>query len=207
MPIRIALRQGADNSPFRRMLDSLIQAPLGDSIMLCSGYVQEDPLGSFRILDDLLPMIKASTSLPRIVTVAGKLSGNWSDSYRHFVDRLRAAGMQIDAFYAPRRNWHAKIALRIDQNDPVAGIVGSSNLTRPAFDAPYHGWNFEADVLIWKPSTASNLHFRNLDLVGSPGPGIIDAILDPDIPQLDEGEQLRSIHRHILSSDLQPLPR
>src|SRR5438046_258176 len=99
MPIRITLRQGPAEGPFRRMLTGLITAPFGDSILLCSGYVQEDPFGSFRILDDLLPLLKTGCAAGKVITVAGKLErGSWRDQYEHFVRRLAREGVNVEAY-------------------------------------------------------------------------------------------------------------
>ncbi|RME56753.1 hypothetical protein D6779_10040, partial [Candidatus Parcubacteria bacterium] len=64
-----------------------------------------------------------------IITVAGKLDGFWLEHYQNFVRRLRQAGLQVKAYVAPRKNWHAKIAIRIRNEQPIAAIIGSSNLT------------------------------------------------------------------------------
>lgn len=206
MPIRITLRQGAAESPFRRMLTALVTAPFGDSLLLCSGYIQEGGFSNFRILDDLLPAIKAGCASGKVTTVAGKLEyGIWKEQYEQFVRRLVREGVNVEAFYAPRRNWHAKIALRLDNDSPVAGIVGSSNLTRPAFDEPYNRWNFEGDVLIWPPFPEPTAYFRSPDLIGEARIGVIDALLDPDVPQPSEKDQLFAIYRDIIGSQLEPL--
>jgi hypothetical protein len=129
--------------------------------------------------------------------------GIWKEQYEQFVQRLVREGVNVEAFYAPRRNWHAKIALRLDSNLPVAGIVGSSNLTRPAFDEPYNRWNFEGDVLIWPPSPDATSYFRSSDLLGEARIGVLDALLDPNVTQPSEKDQLAAIYRDIMGSDLE----
>ena len=186
------------------MLDSLIRAPFGNSLLLCSGYVQEDTGGRFKILYDLLPVIKTGCAGGTITTVAGKLDVTWEPRYRNFVARLQSAGLTVRPYCAPKKNWHAKIALRLDGDQPVAGIVGSSNLTRPAYDAPYDWWNFEGDILIWPPSPEFTDYFRSPDFVGHASIGVIDTILDPDVEQPSEKDQLSAIYRDIMSSELEP---
>ena len=49
--------------------------------------------------------------------------------------------------------WHAKVFIGHIGGQPRFGIIGSSNLTRPAADLtkPY---NFEADAVVWYESDA-----------------------------------------------------
>lgn|GEM_PF-4702965 len=47
-------------------------------------------------------------------------------------------------------NWHAKILIVLDDtNTPLAGIIGSSNLTIPAYGEMYSYFNYESDVMIF----------------------------------------------------------
>src|SRR5690348_2306421 len=41
MPVRVTLRTKKEFSPFRTLLRKLIELPDGDSVILCSGYIQE----------------------------------------------------------------------------------------------------------------------------------------------------------------------
>jgi hypothetical protein len=129
----------------------LCRTPNGGGLILCSGYIYEPDYG-YRILDDeLLAAIVEGTSGQLVRTIAGKLqksgSMDWLRFYRNFVSALRAAGVQVEALIAPERNWHAKIAVRLSKDGaPVAAIVGSSNLTGPAFGEGRATWNYESDV-------------------------------------------------------------
>jgi hypothetical protein len=53
--------------------------------------------------------------------------------------------------YAPSFRWHAKIFVLRQTDDPILGIIGSSNITRNAFSdsTPF---NYEADVILWLDS-------------------------------------------------------
>lgn len=98
MPVRLTLRSNKDFSPFREMLRWLIEAPVGDSVLLCSGYIWE-PASGYKILDDeLLVSIKKGCASGRIITVAGKLEQDmWRDFYRNFVRRLRRSGVSSES--------------------------------------------------------------------------------------------------------------
>ena len=75
---------------------------------------------------------------------------------------LRDSGVQAEPLIAPERDWHAKIAVRFDKSGQLrAAIVGSSNLTDPAFGARRWTWNYECDVTIWTGDPALDQYFRD----------------------------------------------
>src|SRR5437867_1149423 len=156
MPLTITLRRGRESSPFRRQLLRLCRMPTGGDLILSSGYIYEPDRGYSLLDDKLLDAIVEGTAGHTVRTIAGKLqkSGPMDrlQYYRNFVAALRSAGVQVEALMAPKRNWHAKMAVRLDQTGvPVAAIVGSSNLTGPAYGEGRATWNYEADVTIWVP--------------------------------------------------------
>src|SRR6266576_303850 len=128
MPVRVTLRTGPFASPFRKHLASLMESPFGDSLVLCSGYIWETDSASsgYKVLDDLLAHIVRGCASGTLTTVAGKLGyGDYVRYYRNFVRRIRGAGVRVQPLIAPKRNWHAKIAIRMSQTSPRAAIVGS----------------------------------------------------------------------------------
>lgn len=203
MPIRITLRTALDFSPFRHMLMRLIGLPVGDSLLLCSGYIWEPASGYSVLNDDLLRALVAGRLGNGMTTVAGKLNtGYWMEFYRNFVIRIRQGGIQVRPYLAARKNWHAKIALKFHNGEPIAGIVGSSNLTGPAFRERAGNWNFEGDVLIWKNDRALNRYFQAPYDGGSPA-GDMQLILDPEIHQLDETGQLKFLAAEVNETGLE----
>lgn len=186
------------------MLNRLIKLPNTDSLVLCSGYIWEPEQG-YKILDDeLLDTIKIGCHGHGITTVAGKLENVWLEYYKNFIRRLRNNGILVKPFFAPKRNWHAKIAIRLLKDTPVAAIVGSSNLTGPAYGENRENWNFEGDVLIWKSSQKRNSYFSkpfDSDLLF----GDMQLVLDRRVSQPDEQQQLKSIYEDIFKSDLKEL--
>ncbi|MGE8226830.1 MAG: hypothetical protein ACN6RK_13695 [Stenotrophomonas sp.] len=155
MAITISLRRDKSFSPFRKELIDLCQARgLGD-LILCSGYIWEG--GTYSVLDDdLLDAIKIGVGSNQVICVAGKLAKkpiDWHLHYKNFHSKISGAGIKVAAHVAPKRNWHAKIAMRLDtKGQPVAAIVGSSNLTGPAYGENRYTWNYECDVTMWSPA-------------------------------------------------------
>lgn len=210
MPVRITLRTDNSYSPFKEMLKLLINCPLGDSLLLCSGYIQED-LWDYRILEeDLLDNIKTGCSKGVLITVAGKLTSNdWKKAYINFIEHIKKADIKIYPCISPKLNWHAKIAMRLattsttEKKRPIAGLLGSSNLTKPAWDeseTPY--WNFEGDVLIWPSNDELDIHFGH-DFKPKVPYGDMRLVLDEKIEQYSEKEQLAQLYKHITESGLE----
>ena len=208
MPVKVVLRTSKSHSPFRDILNRLITCPIGESLILCSGYIWEPDADSstYKILDDgLLETIKKGCASGVTVTVAGKFSEEvWKEHYRNFVFRLRDAGVRVQAFVAPKKNWHAKIAIRLKGKVPIAALVGSSNLTGPAYRLNSCHWNFESDVLIWPNNPELNTYFRS-SLSNQNRVGNLDLILDPEVQQLSEQEQLDNLLSDIESGNLTQL--
>jgi hypothetical protein len=124
---------------------------------------------------------------------------DWFQYYRNFVGALAAAGVRVDAFVAPRLNWHAKVAVRLDNGGmAAAAIVGSSNLTGPAYRESGGNWNYECDVTLWRSELSLDAHFR-VPPPSDPFEQMI-AVLDPNVDQRDEAERLRML-LHDLKGD------
>jgi hypothetical protein len=129
------------------MINSL-DTGLGDSVLLCSGFFQENFKGSIYQVsteakfDDILLKHKIN------ITTVGVHNPNWLPAYRNFRNNLLSKGIKINAKYISNFHWHAKIYILKKQGRPIFGIVGSSNMTRNAFGltTPF---NYEADVILW----------------------------------------------------------
>ena len=140
-----------------------------DEILLCSGYFQElkpyidddgnKKVGSFRatleIDSNRNNMVKRFPALKRITTVGIKddLNSNWGVSYQNFVNSLRTCmgPDKVKAYHDNSNRWHAKEMILLRNGRAVAGIVGSSNITRPAYGS-YLDFNIEADTFIYDSS-------------------------------------------------------
>jgi len=210
MPIRLTLRTKKDVSPFREMLHWLITSIHGGTVVLCSGYIWE-PCGAnsgctnYSVLQDGLLSSLISGNPDKVITVAGKFSQTqWRYYYHNFVNAL-SRHFQTTAFIAPRRNWHAKIAIRLDgKGKPIAALVGSSNLTGPAYGIKRRNWNFEGDVLIWAPRSDLNQTFGRPFENGDLPFGDFHLILNHDKQQPSEEEQLQMLYRDVIESGIEP---
>ena len=203
MSLLITLRRNIESSPFRRQLQRLCSLPVSGDLVLCSGYIWEPESGYSILGDDLLDYISKGCGGHTLTTIAGKLqkSGNidWLKHYRNFVVRLQNAGITVAPYIVPERNWHAKIAIKLDVlGQPTAALVGSSNLTGPAYREGWRSWNYECDVTIWRSGLGFETHLN------PPGVPIkypfeeIACILDPATLQPSEEERLQTLYRDVL---------
>lgn len=184
-------------SYFRRYLLKLINSPTSDKLLLCSGYISENE--SYSILTDKLLNAISSQNI-KVITVAGMLPSK--NKYKLFIRRLKNNNIDVVSYKAKKNNWHAKVAIKLNDEDPVAGLIGSSNLTAPAYRENQSKFNYEADVLIWKDDPRYNRYFREeigniIDNLLGP----IDTILNPEINQPDEYERLKAIYNTIIHEE------
>ncbi len=215
MGLNILLRSSDAVSYFKRYLLKLLQMKDLTEVVLCSGYFQED-LWAYSVLhhDDLLKTIQNHPNFGglKFHIVAGKfktdkktgkIADAWYDSYKSFLQELSKAHVNFDAYVAKKKNWHAKIVLFISNGVPVAGIIGSSNLTKPAVNENYNFFNFECDVVIWTKKRRLNKVFREevpQQQGDSPFAPLV-AQLSPSYPQQDEEARLKAIYKEIMSQE------
>lgn len=207
MGLRIILRRRKEYSPFRRALLSIIGLPQTDSLILCSGYIYEHY--KYRISQDQLATALASGCQGGTITViAGKLDRQWEGHYMRFLESLRAAGLRLCAYKVPSKNWHAKIAIKLRDDEPVAAIIGSSNLTRPAYADNPPTFNYECDVIIWQEQIRDIIERQFAELETDPHFDrweAIDAVLAREQP--NEEKRLKKLYEEIIKiiRDLQPI--
>jgi hypothetical protein len=145
---------------FRAALTRAFTSGKFDEFLICSGFFHE------RVYKKKPSCFYASAAfagatLPAhsSVTVVGAYNPA-STEFDDFVTTLRtslvpSSGPPVKVFQRrskfPYKNpWHAKIFIARNGNNHRFAIVGSSNLTRSAFDAT--ATNNEADVIIWDDS-------------------------------------------------------
>lgn len=198
MSIEITLRRKNDYSPFRQKLLQVCKFPVKGYLILCTGYIWED--SKYSILDDdLLSSIYKNN---KILCIAGKIDDvKWLGSYKNFVQKLKTKVKCVKAVTVPEKNWHAKIALKLDEKqNPIVAIIGSSNLTRPAYgENPEYDWNYECDVIIWRDEKTKASYSEGSDPSDIDDLyAVINAIPDPKVSQPTMAERLIALKEEIL---------
>lgn len=153
MSIAIILRKNPAHNWFRDIILAALQFPAGDNILICSGFFQElFNNNSYRIsLEGNIANILSRNNVS--VTTVGIHNPSWLQSYRNFRDSLLNTGVSVTSLVTNYLHWHAKVLILKLGNNPILGIVGSSNMTRNAFSTSLP-FNYEADVFLWEDSNA-----------------------------------------------------
>jgi len=208
MGLWITLRQNLEESFFRQHLLNLVSNQIsGNYLFLASGYFNSR---NYPILDDHLLEAIQDGNLTDIVVIGAMNSS--SAAFNAFWNKLDT---EWDGNVIPKKikgnNWHAKIAMKLESNNtekvPVCSIIGSSNLTRPAYGIPneppeapeFTRFNHECDVVIFTndwfgktPNQLSNFFpgFKDQDL---------GSIYFPDLPKgcPNELDQMKKLLKEI----------
>jgi hypothetical protein len=144
----------------------------GDSLILASGFFQEDPEKDYSILDDrLLDALLSNEIITDILAVGAMRSPAPFNEFCKKLDENWEGTLTTNR----KSNWHAKIAMKLKsrlvdtdkiEKIPVCAIIGSSNLTRPAYgiagDIPENvtsrlNFNYECDVVIFAKDWFGNI--------------------------------------------------
>lgn len=164
MPIKLILRTHANINLFRDILIETACSKIGDKILICSGFFQKRANYSAELEDNFIDRFKLTKK--SIITI-GIHNGTWKKDYERFVNEFKNKGISITSYIYSGYRWHSKIYLLLENNIPIFGIIGSSNITRNAFSlsAPF---NIESDVILWeenkKISNIINEKFNNIDI-------------------------------------------
>lgn len=150
MGLAIYLRRDVASNRFRDVIVRSLNSGLGTHGILCSGFFQENR-GNYDASREP-GFVRGARRLRELRTI-GVYNQAWMGSYRAFCRHLRASHVRVRPFYKPGLRWHAKVFLLKRDGNPFLAVLGSSNITRPAFSdtAPF---NWETDVVIWSDRPA-----------------------------------------------------
>jgi hypothetical protein len=148
MGLAIILRKQVMPNHFRDLLLAAVNSGAGRNALMCSGFFQElyrgDPYRAS--MEQGFGQVLASRRI-RLTTI-GIHNNYWLPSYRNFARNLRRLRVNLKALYVVKLRWHAKVFILATARRPLFGIVGSSNVTQPAFSTSKR-FNKEADVVLW----------------------------------------------------------
>jgi hypothetical protein len=145
MSLLIILRKHLTPNRFNQLLLGALDTGEGDNAIICSGFFQEN--GFSASFSTGLSTILNNHNI-RLTTFGVYSYGTWLAQYRMFRDNLINNGNTIIAKRTAKLRWHAKIFILKHGNDPIFGIIGSSNMTGSAFGITTT-FNYEADVVLW----------------------------------------------------------
>ena len=146
--IAFFLRNELAENKFSSSVIAALNTPEIDSAILCSGFFQEDL--SYSVSAAKISKISRCRH-PLELTTVGYYKGGKA-SYAAFIAGVATHCCPSFVKHTPLRlpgdKWHAKVFIGKSQGKPVIAAIGSSNLTRRAFDT-FKNFNYECDVLFW----------------------------------------------------------
>lgn len=181
MGLAIFLRKRITPNNFQELLINSINSGLGNEVLLCSGFFQENfRNGNYQVsTEGNFASVLAQNNIS--LTAIGVHNYRWLRSFRNFRDNLIAAGVNVTTKRTKGFQWHAKIYILKNNERPIFRIVGSSNMTRNAFglSAPF---NYEADVVLWLDEFEflNNLIANAISELGEFNSEVIVADYDPE---------------------------
>ncbi len=147
MSLLIILRKQLSPNRFNELLLNSIDTGEGDNAIICSGFFQENVFSASFTTGLCCTLRRNKINL----TTIGVYNNIWVPQYKTFRDNLVSCGNAVSAKKTRNNKWHAKIFILKKGNDPIFGIIGSSNMTSRAFGI-WRDFNFEADVVLWDTS-------------------------------------------------------
>lgn len=188
MRLIILLRKDSNVNLFRDILIDSIASGEGDECYLGSGFFQELKKTKNGV-DNYRASKEKSSSQNRLccslakhnfkITTIGVHNSTWKKPYAEFCNALHAHGIRLTSYFLSK-SWHAKTFILLKDRRPILGIIGSSNMTRPAFSSG-GTFNYEADVVMWDDSIRGLDGIMSSVIEGNENPfGLIVTDYDPD---------------------------
>jgi hypothetical protein len=178
---------------YRAVLESAFHSGVYDHFLICSGFFHEriNSRGTFYASDAFSNAVLPADSTVTIVGSYHPTAKEFDDFVKKVEKGLNAAGGPV--VVTKRRSlrqyanhWHAKIFIAREGQTHRFAVVGSSNLTRSAFNLTAS--NNEADILLWDDSHTPTRKIVNAALGRPPerqdenesNPSVIVSNYDPD---------------------------
>lgn len=211
MAVKLLFRATSGPNHFREWAIAALNCKSVDKVLLCSGFFQQlrgTKKISYRLASDK-DFINALTSNPkRLVKTVGVHNHSWLADYRAFANALRKLSppsFTLNAYRSKRLKWHAKILILFVKGRPVFAIIGSSNMTRPAFAPPHitPDFNHESDVVLWDDKYKPILNsIMDLERSSQEGPFEINLRYSPQDNKGDSiSDRLKKIYDSVNPED------
>ena len=151
--IAIILRTAVTPNWFQQAIVSAVGFPPFERALLCSGFFQEGS-GGYLASNTLVNGSHFNARAAHMdLTVVGTYNSYGLHPFTAFIASVRAKTRPQYLTLRKRKTdrWHAKVFIAWESGVPAFAVIGSSNITRPAFDTT-SPFNFECDVIIWNTS-------------------------------------------------------
>lgn len=178
--IALVLSTTPSYNVYRAALEKAFRSGAYDHFLISSGFFHErvNTRGPFHASDAFATAVLPSGSTVTVVGAYDPASTEFDDFVKKIDAGLNAVGgpVTVTKRRSLRRyanHWHAKIFIAREGQTHRFAVVGSSNLTRSAFDLTAS--NNEADVLLWDDSHITTCQLVNAALGRPPDEQIVNA--------------------------------
>ncbi|BAK86028.1 phospholipase D-like domain-containing protein [Komagataeibacter medellinensis] len=184
--IAIFLRKELRVNRFSAAVRGALNSPSINNVIICSGFFQEDASYSVsRAKFNLRGRLTSSS--PLNLEIFGYYHRQRSAFLRFLGNVVRinrgSPALGVSGYRIPGDKWHAKISIAKINNIPVFASIGSSNITRRAFDN-VRNFNYECDVIFWDETVSEIDNIMN-EIIGEEAylfPSVIVANYDEKNP-------------------------
>ncbi|GCE90865.1 hypothetical protein MSKU15_2466 [Komagataeibacter diospyri] len=184
--IAIFLRKELRINRFSQAVISTLNSPCIDNAIICSGFFQEH--SSYSVSHAKFNLLtRLAHSNPLNLEIFGYYG--WQRptflTFLHNVLHINRASpvFSLSGYRIPGDRWHAKISIAKINNTPVFASIGSSNITRRAFDT-LKDFNYECDIIFWDENIPEINNIMN-EIIGEEAdlfPSVIIANYDNQHP-------------------------
>ena len=161
--VAIFLRKELKTNRFSDAVLAALNNPDIDEVTICSGFFQEDD--SYSVSKSKFH-IRPKCSNMLNLKIVGYYGWRQHTAFSQFIANVTAINcsrcINVSSFRIPGDKWHAKICIAKKSGKPVFAAIGSSNITRRAFDV-LKNFNYESDVIFWnEKDSAINQMVENI---------------------------------------------
>lgn len=159
MKIFHIIRNQANISMFKEIVQECIHSGIGDKVFISSGFFQEIPKGTYSASHDADSIGRSflTNTQPLDLYLLGVHNAAWNARFCTFVTNLSGTGVYnifvngvsyTTGMKIPiSKRHHAKVFVYQSKDEPLLEIVGSSNFTRTAYGTT-GTFNKEVDLII-----------------------------------------------------------
>ena len=200
MNVAIILRKTHNVNIFRDVMLHSISNNCNSNVLLCSGFFQElfGKQSYQATLEQNFANILATNNIN--LTNIGIHNNFWLPSFKNFHVNLCNANVNVKSYRIKGNKWHAKIFIIKFQEHPLLCIIGSSNITRPAFSDTIP-FNYESDVILIPDSN----YKKNITNILNEFNQNNDILFSKYSPEFNNGlsleERISELEREILNQE------
>lgn len=182
--IAIFLRKELRVNRFSDAVVGVLNSRSIDNAIICSGFFQEDT--SYSVSTAKFNLLGRLTSFSPLNLEIFGYYHRQRPAFLTFIRNvlhINHSSLGISGYRIRGDKWHAKISIAKINNIPVFASIGSSNITRRAFDN-LKNFNYECDVIFWDETIPEINNIMN-EIIGEEAdlfPSVVIANYDKNHP-------------------------